>query len=523
VVVFSSIFDDDPTLSRLRTGDEMLADLATAQGGFVWDQDTREMFAPDAWQKQRIDGWEGNLPFARRHIAIHQYEFTTGARVAQPGSRRATCAPTRTFGLRSLPMRSSATLLFSSVAAAAVTLVSACHRDQPTVSLKVAARPLDLALYLPAPSSSDLVKQVTDGVRTSFPGIDLHAAPPMGSKPPTALVFAPTIAQFPPPAPDLLAHFTRGLTAAQAGDVSAAKGVVVFSAMLDDDPTFARMRAGEQLFADVATAQKGFVWDQDTREMFSPEAWKKLRLDGWEGNVPFARHHIAIHQYEFTHNHFRAITLGMVKFGLPDLAVDDIAPAQTVAFDWVLGAVAQALVEGVSPDKKGEMVVDLDGLRNFGARQYFLDQAAASADKKVTALKTIAGITPADKLHPAIGRDEELEGVMQRVQTRLPVVADAFQKGLPAGERIEVKAPFDSDDGLVEWIWVDVTDWKAGVLHGTAHGEPRAVKAIHKGQPLELQQAQIADYVWFAAGGARKEGGEAADILKGRHVEAPEP
>jgi hypothetical protein len=119
-------------------------------------------------------------------------------------------------------MRRSASLLLS---AAALALVAGCHKDSSApVAVKVGPRPLDLALYLPAPASGDLVKKVQEAVRTRFPGIDLHTAPPMGTKPPMALVFAPPLEDFPPPAPDLLAHFTRGLTPSQATQVSGAKG-----------------------------------------------------------------------------------------------------------------------------------------------------------------------------------------------------------------------------------------------------------------------------------------------------------
>ncbi len=464
-------------------------------------------------------------------------------------------------------MRRLACLLPSAAAfaTAAVALVClpACHKDTAApVAVKVGPRPLDLALYLPAPASGDLVRKVQEAVRTRFPGIDLHTAPPMGTKPPMGLVFAPPIEDFPPPAPDLLAHFTRGLTPAQVPQVSAAKGVVVFSSIFDDDPTYSRLRTGDEVLADLATGQSGFVWDQDTREMFAPEAWQKQRIDGWEGNLPFARRHISIHQYEFASGHYRAITLGMAKFGLPDLAVDDAPLEQTHTVDWLLGALAQTLVEGGAPDAKGEIVVDVDAFHHLGARNALTAETGQEkapkigitfhstkressdptnrmmslgfpgyagtndAERQAKAMRIIVGGGDPNKVMSvaASGRDPEMEAVMKRVQERLPALGDTFRKGLPAGDHLEVKAPFDSDDQSVEWVWVDVTEWKdSTTLHGTLHSAPRAIHALHQGTPVELRQSQISDYVWKTALGTRKEGGDGVDILNKRGVDSPQP
>ena len=102
------------------------------------------------------------------------------------------------------------------------------------------------------------------------------------------------------------------------------------------------------------------------------------------------------------------------------------------------------------------------------------------------------------------------------MQKRLPAVATAFRAGLPLGERIIVKAPFKTDDGSIEWMWVGVTGWTGEVLTGRLENEPYQVKALHLGAKVDVKQASVADYVWIDGTGKKKEGGESAAILQRR-------
>jgi len=66
------------------------------------------------------------------------------------------------------------------------------------------------------------------------------------------------------------------------------------------------------------------VWDEETREIFSPDAWHEKRLKSWSGDVPDTSSQTVIHIYK-NDELDRAITLGMTKMGLPDVVFDSIS------------------------------------------------------------------------------------------------------------------------------------------------------------------------------------------------------
>jgi uncharacterized protein YegJ (DUF2314 family) len=111
--------------------------------------------------------------------------------------------------------------------------------------------------------------------------------------------------------------------------------------------------------------------------------------------------------------------------------------------------------------------------------------------------------------------DPELAAVKQRAQARLPAVAAAFRGGLPVRDHIIVKAPFDTDDGSVEWMWISVTGWDGEVLRGNLENSPYYIKSLKAGAKVEVKQSAVADYLWTKADGG-EEGGESMKILQRR-------
>jgi uncharacterized protein YegJ (DUF2314 family) len=416
----------------------------------------------------------------------------------------------------------------------------------PTGSLMVGGRPIDLALYLASPVPGDTVKRAQDQVRKALPGVSVRGkAEP--ADPPSAFVAAPPLDSFAPPTEDDLRYFGRGLDALQTKTAAASKGVLVMGYELDADPNFVRLRAVESIALDLAIATRGFVWDELTRELFAPDAWKSGRTDGWQGDVPDMRHHVTIHYYETDGNRHRAITLGMVKFGLPDLVASDVPVGQSGAMTTVIDALAQLLVEGAAVGAGNEVVVDLRAIRHEEVRRAFSQSAknavmrgrvalrptngergdpdnrlvelrfpsypgASESERQAAAVLAIVG-GEGEKMSAAPKDDAELDAVKMRVQQRLPAVAAAFRNGLPLGEHVSVKAPFRTDTGSIEWMWFEVGAWDGQVLSGTLANEPEYVSSLKLGGHVQVRQPEVADYIWRDAIGNRREGGESSDIL----------
>ena len=93
------------------------------------------------------------------------------------------------------------------------------------------------------------------------------------------------------------------------------------------------------------------------------------------------------------------------------------------------------------------------------------------------------------------------------------VVLPAFQSGLPAGEKVAVKAPFRTRSGASEYMWVEIGSVSGDQLVGTLLNEPWEVDGLHKGATVTLQLADVFDYVWKRADGSR-EGNTTAAFLQ---------
>jgi uncharacterized protein YegJ (DUF2314 family) len=419
--------------------------------------------------------------------------------------------------------------------------------------LAVSKRVILLGVYAASPVAPDVLRATQETVRQRFPGLAVDTAPADAARP-GALIVAPDIASFAPPTEHSLEYFARGLDAEQKKAAAASKGVVVLSWGLDADPRFARLREAQNIALELATKVRGFVWDDITRQLFSTEAWKQERVDGWDGDLPNMRQNFAIHYYETEGHRHRAITLGMAKFGLPDLVVSDVPLHESDAMTSLLVALAQLLVEGASVGPGNDVDIHLESIRHAKSREQLIGSAAPGAklqghvalfpvfgeegdpenrlvelrfpsyagatapERQAAALTTILdGST--DRIAGAKSDDPELAAVKRRVQARLPVVAAAFRQGLPLGERLSVKAPFPTDDGHIEWMWVSVTSWADDVARGRLENEPSRIQSLKLGAPVEVEQASVADYIWSGADGKKKEGGESIDVLLRRERE----
>ena len=112
---------------------------------------------------------------------------------------------------------------------------------------------------------------------------------------------------------------------------------------------------------------KGFVtslrradieWDEETRKVFSPDAWHENRLKSWAGDVPDISSQIIVEPYK-KDELVRAITLGMKKAGLPDVVMDALPWASEHQVGNLINVFCQSMVEGAVFEKSGKVNLDL--------------------------------------------------------------------------------------------------------------------------------------------------------------------
>jgi uncharacterized protein YegJ (DUF2314 family) len=342
-----------------------------------------------------------------------------------------------------------------------------------------------------------------------------------------------------------LQRFGRGLSREQAEALQKADRALILDFAHPAQQSSAAMLKALQLTLQVASDTGGLVWDEETREVFTTDEWRKRRIDSWAGGVPDMSQQTVIHAYR-SDNLVRAITLGMSKFGLPDVVVSDFSWSTNRPMGHLVNTFAQAMAEGATLARPGQYDLNLRALRHAAARDLLLanlkPNAAAVAKLSLVNGKWESG-DPKNRLYEirfdrypgpdryaqqsalltsAFGADEdsvtrlkhndELLAASKAANAQLPKLRDAFAKGLQPGEYILVKAPFATRDGGNEWMWVEVAKWSGDTIEGLLKNEPVDVPGLRGGQMVKVSQAKVFDYMRHHPDG-REEGNETTKII----------
>lgn len=351
--------------------------------------------------------------------------------------------------------------------------------------------------------------------------------------------------EYRPPTVESLRYSGRGLSRGEAEALQGSGQALILDFAHPAGNALEALRMATELVALVVQETGGLAWDEETREVFSAAAWRERRLGAWKNTIPDASRHITIHAYK-NGEYVRAITLGMAKFGLPDIVVGDFSWSNNKSMGNLINFFAQAMLEGASFERPGEYDLDLREIANPEARQRQV--AATESNATVTArlsLKQGTGeegdprnrlieITfegyPGPDIHarqdsllsslfgwedsvsPVVHNDELL-AASRSAKAKLPELWDAFDAGLAPGEFILVEAPFETPDGGNEWMWVEVTRWRGDRIHGLLTNEPFYIPELHAGQEVTVDQQDVFDYIRRSPDGS-SEGNETGKIIQ---------
>jgi uncharacterized protein YegJ (DUF2314 family) len=351
---------------------------------------------------------------------------------------------------------------------------------------------------------------------------------------------------------DFLQRFGRGLDRQQADALQDSQEALVLIFSYPQERLWDGLRAANRLASRIASETGGLLWDEETREIFTSKAWDQQRLDTWAEEIPDISQHIVIHAYS-TGEYIRAITLGMTKFGLPDIVVEDFTWSAGDQIGLLMNLLGQALAEGIEVDpgilvEGGPVDLDIHAIQNRAVRERVLASLKPGADgvaqislqagtreegdpdnrlieitfdrypgpdRHAQQIEMLSGLFGMEDAIVSSEHDEELLAASQRARARLPALQEAFQAGLEPGEYILVKAPFDTPKGGTEWMWVEVTAWEGKRIDGLLLNEPYYIPDLHAGQIVEVDEGDVFDYIRNFADGTR-EGNETGKILERR-------
>ncbi|HVV86110.1 MAG TPA: DUF2314 domain-containing protein, partial [Kofleriaceae bacterium] len=288
----------------------------------------------------------------------------------------------------------------------------------------------------------------------------------------------------------------------------------------------------------------GWIVDRPTQFVFSRAKFDSARPDGFPldgGEL------VAIHGVSEDEGTAFLETFGLGRFGLPELYMRHIPRSFGDDMMELVRAAEQELIERGAIEATGALDVDvarlttppwpqnLVALRAHGgsARLHFAatwtlgDQHAEDRPPEIEL--TLPGGEPAEQIHAAIAAffgaeadtvvgaapdDPRLMAARARARAELAALAPRFAHGVPELERLLVKAPFATDSGGVEWMWVEVHAWKGDRLSGVLVNQPDDVSSLKEGAQVEVKQGDLFDYLLHRADGTEA-GGETNRILEG--------
>ncbi len=406
----------------------------------------------------------------------------------------------------------------------------------------------------PKVSPADLLKEVAGKAMKSIPIVSSFKDAP---HPPFFLLFeekAP-LTEYPVPDEDALRFSGRGMSDADIEMVQSIKRATILGLVTPGDGVWKNVKAFNRIAWEVSRRSNAFIFDNATRECFPPDAWKRKRIDQWgEGEIPDIRSQVTIHLYPRGDGsgRLRAITLGMEKFALPDVAVERLISSDNSAVGSLINVFCQTLATNPVVEDPANMQLSLDSLEPIFLRKVYRDDLLKKGTGR--AVVAVMGGTPdeGDPENQQISLDfrhgdgasederrssllsdfwgsadsmvrvrhnEEIEKASKEAKLKFLAFKREFKSGLEPGGRLMVKAPFDTDDGGTEWMWLELVKWgDDNLLTGILQNDPYYIKKLKAGTESTVKADQIFDFVFHRPDGST-EGNETGKLIEQNSVE----
>ena len=181
-----------------------------------------------------------------------------------------------------------------------------------------------------------------------------------------------------PPNLELLQRFGHGLSQEQAKALQDSQTAMLLDFGYPKEHVWDGMRTALSLASRIARKTGGLLWDAETREVYTPDAWEMERIEGWTEVVPDIARHTVIRARN-NGECSRMVTDGMSKFGLPDVVVDRFPWSLHRNMASLLGLFAQAMAEGGASKLGGEFDLDIRTIRNPSFREFQIMSLKANA------------------------------------------------------------------------------------------------------------------------------------------------
>jgi uncharacterized protein YegJ (DUF2314 family) len=332
------------------------------------------------------------------------------------------------------------------------------------------------------------------------------------------------------PAGDALAEMGASLTPGERASIPTLARVVVVRARSEVGRGAVAARTAWAATSALAGALHGLVYDETEHRIEDAAAFASHAITEALGDSVWREDRIAVQLYEAPDGTARLLTLGMRRFGAPDLEIEGAPMNAGRPLGALLNLVAAKLVDGAStaplalpaPDAHATPDVDLVSAPHHEGdpEGTVLRVLPVGGDYDALVARVLGKVDGVSLTNES--DSPALSAIAARARAALPGAIDRWSRARDAGATLLVKLPFGvtapdgtvHDGGALEWMWVNVSDANAdtGTVSGTLANTPVYVAQLQSGSRVTGRQGDVADYVLDDGHGA-KEGGDSIRAL----------
>lgn len=346
-----------------------------------------------------------------------------------------------------------------------------------------------------------------------------------------------------------LKYFGRGLTTDEAEKLQKSNEVLVVTFFVPKKYGMSFHKKTLNFMAELAQGCSCVLWDETTRETYGVTAWKERRLAYWENALPISRFHTVVHFYKSGNKGLaRAVSLGMGKFGLPDVVINDMTVSAGKTMVSLINVITQAMVENKALSSKGEMVLQIDQMQHKQEQKLLFSGLKKNRKEKVLIRlaplkkndpgdpnnlilevrfdhvsgknlqekqgKLVSDVFGSEDKVSLVKHNQAINTASSNARKKLPKlrqeVLDQFQS--TGGGYLLLKGPFKTPQGGNEWMWVEVIKWENKLISGFLKNEPRLIPNLKEGAEVTIKEDDVFDYIRVKADGT-SEGNETGKLI----------
>lgn len=318
----------------------------------------------------------------------------------------------------------------------------------------------------------------------------------------------------------------KSLTDEERASIPARGTVVVIRVHGKADREHAVARTAFATALALAESLHGLVYDESTRRIENVATFARSVPRGPLTESAFHPSQIVVQLYRQPDGSARALTLGMERFGAPDLSLRGASWAYATALGHVANAAAAKvaaraaaapLVLGAGDFTETEVgegrSVTLGvtkAERTEGDPDNVLVELAPMGDRSWDT--SLVGLFDRSAVIAFPAEDAELERIAAKTRRALPTIL--ARKARTAGT-LFLKGPFHEDGGAVEWMWMETSACDARTCEGKLASQPARSSSLRAGDRVSLARDQVSDFQLRLPDGGTEGGESIATLSRG--------